>query len=177
MALKFRREKGGPGKFEGEGAATEVLHHLSLDGGDEEYGDVSEDGAHWTKMKGPFLLEALEDDDCVKILEERAVEDDLFDLAAATGAILEENDHGFVTAEFFYDEKGREIDAEWDDIVANGAGTDDEDEEPDPDALCKCGCKYEDHWEDGGVCTKCPEGKGDLENCEEFEEDPDEFRR
>lgn len=138
MELRFRQKKIGPGKFEGETAAAMVVNHLSFDGTDENAGDQGGGGAAFGKMTGPFLMDALQDEECVEILEEYGTEEDLEVLATAVGAIVSEDNQGFVHVEFFApdaaasDRSGREFEAAWGEVLENeGEVGDDEEEEED----------------------------------------------
>src|SRR5215831_7100505 len=74
----------GPGKY--DTYATAHLHELSMDGADEECGDVSTTGWYGL-LRGPFEHEQLK---------------------KYAGAIVEENDQGFVNSQLFTSKKALE---------------------------------------------------------------------
>jgi hypothetical protein len=113
----------GPGKF--NTILDSVIYGMIGDGmGDESCGDVSEVG---------FAAEKISlGKDAVKEAERIAAEDDgLTDeevemIEDSVGAIMVENDQGFVTVDYYDDEK--EFEKDWEEIQ-DDASPEDEDEE------------------------------------------------
>lgn len=117
----------GPGKF--DTILDSYVYTVSLDGGgDEEAGDVST--TNWYGLLRGNLRESVEriaKEDKDKLTKEEA---DFLDENSA-GAIIEENDQGFVSVEYFGGPK--RLEAEWDKIVASVEEMESEAEEGDPD--------------------------------------------
>lgn len=91
------------GKFDSNLDAA--LYELTLDGGDEETGDVSEMGWYAVLLRGgPSLADELSDANDIS-------QEELDDLRASAGVIVEENDQGFVSVSY-YDTK-KQLDEEW----------------------------------------------------------------
>lgn len=97
----------GPGKFNLNVDA--FVHAVTLDGCCDEEGDVSENGVWYGKVEGPFTVSAadrtehgLSDEDCAF-------------LKAQAGAVVSENDQGFVTVDYF--EHPSKLDRAWYKIV------------------------------------------------------------
>lgn len=96
--------KTGPGKFETSGTLGQLLYAVSLDGADEEAGDVSEYGRWYGLLKGPFTLRELKRD---YPAEYRQLDrDDIAALRGSVGAIVSENEQGFVDI-VMYEAHGR----------------------------------------------------------------------
>lgn len=94
-----------PGKFEGGYVIDEVVYELSLDGADEEVGDVIEEGVWYG------LLESLDGLDTSGFTE-----DEKKFIAEQVGAIIREDSQGFVTVEYF--DSHKELKKAWREILA-----------------------------------------------------------
>jgi hypothetical protein len=98
-----------PGKYEGGLALDEYIHSLSLDGADDEVGDVSTTGWYGL-MTGPF--------DPPSESEMREYDlgpNDVVFLKRQVGAIIHEDDRGFVDVEWYTNK--RQLQRDWKAIV------------------------------------------------------------
>jgi hypothetical protein len=114
-----------PGKFETSGPKGELFYAMTMDGVDGESGDVTETGMWAGLLKGPFFLGQLHED----YPKEYALltEDDKDEIAKAKGAIVTEDDKGFVELDLFTN--GAEMSRAWDDLAADLDGEEVEGEE------------------------------------------------
>lgn len=117
----------GPGKF--NTILDSIVYSMISEGmGSESCGDVSEVG---------FAAELIElgDDDAVKDAERIAAEsgdapltqEEKDRLTSSVGAIMVENDQGFVTIDYYDDEK--ELDKDWEEIEDDASPEDEEEGE------------------------------------------------
>lgn len=114
--------KYGPGKYDLNIDA--FTHAITLDGCCEETGDVSENGVWYAKVEGPLT----EGRDVNTTRGEYSLSvEDWNHLVSQAGAIVSENDQGFVTVEYF--ESADELAEKWDSIEAS-MSTDEPEEEP-----------------------------------------------
>lgn len=117
----------GPGRFEGEPASTFLLWTWSLDGTDEESGDVSGESGHsglWSGcMRGSFdvfgdpeAYQAARDEGYTETELAEAAET----LLAAVGAIVQTDDRGFISGSVYTTLEALESD--WARILEEDAG-------------------------------------------------------
>ena len=113
-----------PGKFEGELAITEFAHQQSLDGADDEVGDVTEDGEACVLVRGPWR-------DPQELEVARSAyglsSEDLEQLRHSAGAILTEDSQGFVRGEWHVSEEA--LERAWNRIERAFTAEEDPDEE------------------------------------------------
>jgi hypothetical protein len=99
----------GPGKFETSGTLGQLLYAMSLDGADEEAVDVSEQGVWYGLLRGPFSLRELKQE---YPEEYRQIDrDDVEALRVSVGAIVTEDDSGFVDV-VMYESKAK-LKSDW----------------------------------------------------------------
>jgi len=118
----------GPGKY--NTILDSYIHSMVLEGmGDQTCGDVSEVG---------FSADSIElgDEEALKEVERIAAEnnDTLTQeekdmVLDSYGAILVENEQGFVSVDYYDDEEEEELDKDWDEIVDDASGDEEEEEE------------------------------------------------
>lgn len=117
----------GPGKY--NTILDSYIHAMVLEGmGDQSCGDVSEVG---------FAADSIElgDEEALKEVERIAAEEndtltqEEKDMVLDSyGAILVENEQGFVSVDYYDDEKEEELDKDWDEVVDDAAGEEEEEE-------------------------------------------------
>jgi hypothetical protein len=81
-----------PGKFEGEFLLAETLYDMSVDGCDSAVGSVIEDGTWYGLLRGPFRAD-----------DKGLNADELAFLESLAGAIICENEFGFVAITYATD--------------------------------------------------------------------------
>ena len=118
----------GPGKF--NTILDSIIYSMIGEGmGSESCGDVSEVG---------FSADSIElgDEEALKEVERIAAEnnDTLTQeekdmVLDSYGAILVENEQGFVSVDYYDDEEEEELDKDWDEIVDDASGDEEEEEE------------------------------------------------
>lgn len=123
----------GPGKFNTK--LDSYIHSMVLEGmGDQSCGDVSECG---------FSADSIElgDEEALKEVKRLAAESDdtLTEeekdmVLDSYGAILVENEQGFVTVDYYDDEKEEELDKDWEEIEDDADVEGDESEEEGDDS-------------------------------------------
>jgi len=113
------------GKFEGGLYIDQYVYEASLDGCDDEIGDVSEQGIWYGKIyRGTTTIysmvqEQMKDDD-----EKLTSEEQEF-LADVIGIIISEDDQGFISVDYY--ESDKKLKTDWDKIVKDM--TEEEDDE------------------------------------------------
>ena len=101
-----------PGKFEGEPLIVPLLFDLGTD----EDVSLSEHAVDWYGLiRGPLSPEEI--DDAVEGAEHELSEADWEFLLTFAGAILHENDQGFVSADLFDAGQNAALDAAWNEIT------------------------------------------------------------
>lgn len=121
----------GPGKF--NTILDSYVYELSLDGGSDDCGDVGEIGIIYSRLElgsealDAIKAEAVEDGDTLTSEEETLIKDSF-------GAILTENDQGFVSVDYIktkkeYDKDWKEIEEEVEDMYEGDDGEDEEEED------------------------------------------------
>lgn len=102
----------GPGKFEGEPASTFFLYHVYLEG------DMNEIYDSYSKWCGRLFPGAVEIE-AAKVAGWTAEEilDSLVEMDEMSGAILAENDMGFLTATVYGPDDALELDEAWQKII------------------------------------------------------------
>lgn len=89
---------GRPGKYQGELHITQYMHDLTMDGADEEVGDVSESGVWYGLLRGKL------DEDVARAAHEkgeRLTSGEKKFLKKQVGAIVSENVIGFVHVDYY----------------------------------------------------------------------------
>jgi len=111
----------GPGKF--NTILDSLVYDLSLDGGpDEETGDVSETGTWYGLLRGSVEISA----DVLSVAGETLTDSEKAFLSRQLGAILSENDQGFVSVEYF--ESAEELELSWSVLSAEAYEADEADD-------------------------------------------------
>lgn len=107
------RSYDGFGKFEGGLAIDPVAYDLSLNGCDNDCGDVSERGIWYGLLRGSLapcatarLDNELNDEECAF-------------MANAAGCIVSENDQGFVNVLWFDKSEANDMESQWSEIMAS----------------------------------------------------------
>lgn len=136
----------GPGKF--NTILDSIVYQLTLDGCDEETGSVSETGIWYGLLQGS-LKESLNPGESKELNAE-----ELAFLAHKAGAIVSEDDQGFVSVEYY--ESSEEMESAWSQVLAESAP----DEEPEEDG--------EDGPETGESCD-CHDYEPDGDGPEEYD--------
>lgn len=113
----------GPGKF--DTILDSYVYGLSLDGGAEDAGDVSEIGIVYSRIElGPDAVKDIEEK-LAQDKEEPLTPEERELLEQSFGAILTENDQGFVSVDYFetkkeYDKDWKEVEAEVEEMYEGG---------------------------------------------------------
>lgn len=120
----------GPGKY--NTILDSYIHSMVLEGmGGESCGDVSEVG---------FAADSIElgDEEALKEVERIAAEnndtltqEEKSMVLDSYGAILVENEQGFVTVDYYDDEKEEELDKDWEEIEEDASPSDEDSEDGD----------------------------------------------
>ena len=112
------------GKFEGGLYIDQYAFDITLDGVDDEIGDISEDGIWYGKIyRGTdtiySLIKKRMDDD-----EDKMTPDEEEYLADVVGIIVSEDDQGFVNVDYY--ESDEDLKKDWDKIVDDMSEDDEE---------------------------------------------------
>lgn len=111
----------GPGKYNLNIDA--YVHAITMDGCCEETGDVSENGVWYAKVEGPLT----EGRNATQAQTEHGLTVEDWDyLTSQAGAIVSENEQGFVTVEYFA--TGAELSTAWAKVEGELAQEEEEDE-------------------------------------------------
>jgi len=123
-----------PGKFEGEVRVAEVFYAWMLDGGeDDTAGDCQECGQIANLFRGPFKAKELERGAADCDLDGGLTFAESFYLECqCAGAILWENDQGFVSLSLY--ESAAELESDWEKIVADLSPPDNDDDAGEDDS-------------------------------------------
>lgn len=122
----------GPGKF--NTVLDSVVYQLTSEGCDEETGSVSVTGVWYGLLRGA-LKESLYPGSKELNDEELA-----FLEAHKAGAIVSENDQGFVSVEYF--KSAEEMNSAWSEIVSETETDDEDDEDEEPNIVPGIGSRY-----------------------------------
>lgn len=109
------REYDSPGKFEGGLVIDEYVYSITLDGADQEAGDISEMGWWAGLLEGDLVegvLSAIRDNDDPPLLN-----DERKFLDRAAGAIVEEDDQGFISVTYYA--TATKLNQAWENIQAD----------------------------------------------------------
>jgi hypothetical protein len=105
-----------PGKYQGGLIIDEVAHLITMDGADDECGDVSEQGEWYGLLYGPIIDPARGDVQEVAGYGVDLNSSEATFLAETAGCIVREDDQGFVSVEWY--ETPGDLDGAWIAIVA-----------------------------------------------------------
>lgn len=112
------------GKLEGEASLSEVFYELSLSSYYEEDVSIGE-GMGFACRFGKNFMPSI--DQCEDILERELLPAEKELLANLAGVILREDSQGFVSCEYYFDDK--ELEEAWKDVVEEFSEFAEEDEE------------------------------------------------
>jgi hypothetical protein len=101
------------GKYEGELRVAEFVHTLDVD---EEAGSCSEMGTWFGILRGALVDE---ETSSVREVIPDVTEDELAFLRNASGAIVTENDQGFVSVDWYGPEDKGKLESDWSGILAD----------------------------------------------------------